>query len=259
MNIWSHEDEEGQLPSITLQELEKVEQHIGKPLPAAYKSSLVEQNGGYLNFSSVTVDAPEHEVARLEIDHLYGVEKQGVLTGMYLAKEWELPGDVIVISGASGGFFVLDYGVDQQIPPVVFLETDSDVKFTVADSFEEFLAKLSTDSAYEGFEEEGSLSQEEADAIFARPDALLIEETLLSFIYTENQEWYFQQLKKQSTHPDVIVRQTVLNVLDTNLEFYREESEPRLHPLLGETIDNLLASDVHIAARAKDLKEQLKG
>ncbi|MBT2583343.1 SMI1/KNR4 family protein [Planococcus sp. ISL-109] len=259
MNIWSHEDEESQLPSITLQELENVEKNIGKRLPAAYKSSLVEQNGGYLNFSSVPVDALDEEVERLEIDHLYGIEKQGVVTGTYLVKEWDLPGDVFIISGASGGFFVLDYAASKENPPVVFLEIDSDVKFAIADSFEEFLAKLSKESAYEDFEEGGSVSQEEADTIFAGSDVMLIEEILLVFIYTENQEWYFQQLRKLSTHPDLIVRETVLNVLDTNLEFYREESDPQFHYLLEETIGNLLASDVHIAEHAKELKAQFNG
>ena len=256
MNIWSTKDKEHHLPDITLKELKKIEKKLGKRLPMAYKNYLIEQNGGHLNFSSVPVNDPEKRVERLEIDHLYGLETEGALTATYLVEEWELPGDVFVISGASGGFFVLDYGQDKNNPPVVFLETDSDLQFAVADSFEEFIAKLSTQSAYESLGEEDDASQEEADAIFIGSDAMLIEETLLSFVYTDNQEWYFKHLRKLSTHPDLIVRETVLNVLGTNLEFYRKESEPEIHYLLEETFTNLLQSDAHIAESAHQLQLQ---
>lgn len=261
MEFWleRYVTESKETAGITREELTAIEQEIGKVIPASYKEVLLQQNGGPLQYRSVRVADPAAEVELLEIDHLLGLETDGNLSSDYLIEEWGLRGDILVISGDGNGFFVLDYGEDAQNPPVIYLEVDSQAKVRVANNFDDFLSQLiaeapATDSDDENW---GGVTQEEAERVFFGTDVAAIEEMLLNLMWPEDHEWYFTNLLKLSRHDDVFVRQTVTNILDNNMKIYKIDADKKWHPLLHETIINLLQdADPDIREMAKSIANQ---
>ncbi|MGM0898085.1 MAG: SMI1/KNR4 family protein [Bacillota bacterium] len=258
MEIWLESDvtESQEISGITRDEFTRIEQEIGKIIPASYKEVLLQQNGGPLQYRSVRVADPAAEVELLEIDHLLGIETDGNLSSDYLIEEWGLRGDILVISGDGNGFFVLDYGEDAQNPPVIYLEVDSEVKVRVANHFDDFLSRLIVEAPAADSDDENwrGVTQEEAERVFFGTDVAAIEEMLLNLMWPEDHEWYFTNLLKLSRHDDLFVRQAVTNILDNNMKIYKIDADEKWHPLLNKTITNLLQdSDPDIRAMAKDI------
>lgn len=258
MQVWSL-DNDGDifmLPSITEKEIKEIEETLQRKLPEAYKEIILKQNGGYIQYSSVQI---ENASSYLEIDHIKGCGEEGILDSGYLIEEWGLPNDILIFSGDGNHFFALDYRNGTDEPSVIHIDPETEEVTHVASTFNHFLHNLSNEAVSiedVDFEFE-DISLEEAGKIFDGQNAMLIEETLLSFQYTENHQWYFEQLLKCSNHQEQFVRETVMNILDCNLELYIGDSEPNLHSLLKEIVINL-TKDNHedIRTVAKELVEQ---
>lgn len=258
MEIWLESDatESQRLSQITREELTRVEREIGKVIPAAYKEVLLQQNGGPLQYRSVSVADSAAEAELLEIDDLFGLETDGNLSSDYLVEEWGLAGNILVISGDGNGFFVLDYDENALNPPVIYLEADSEEKVRVANTFEDFLSQLIVDAPAADPDDGnwGGVTQEEAERVFFGTDVMAIEEMLLNLMWPEDYEWYFTNLLKLSRHDDVFVRQAVTNILDNNMKIYRIDADEKWHPLLHKTIANLQQdADPDIRIIAKDI------
>lgn len=262
MNIWSLEENENEykLSNISKKEVEEIERNLQKKIPKSYKDIIYEQNGGFIQYNFVKVKSSSDK-NKLEINHIYGLGKGGILDSEYLIREWNLPTEILIFSGDGNSFFALDYRKNLLSPTIIYLETEGEEIIEVADNFKEFLDNLFTEEFLPDLEEDYSsdMSVQEAENIFFGINGILIEETLLNFQYHENKDWYFNILLTLSSHKDLIVRQAVISILTTNIEMYLGDSERYLHDILKEIIDNLiLDKDLYIRTEAQELKRRVE-
>lgn len=261
VQIWSYDNDEDiyKLPNISETRFEEIERMLKRKIPISYKKIILEQNGGNIQYNSVKPTQTDNEQILLPINHIYGMGKDGILDSEYLIEEWGLPREILIFSGDGNSFFALDYRTDSISPSVIYLEPESEEKIVVAKTFDDFLNNLSKEEVLIDFEEDEwtGISTEEATQIFAGSDIMLIEETLLDFQYPNNHKWYFEQLLKLSSHENLLIRQTVTNVLANNLELYVMDSEKNSHHLLKEIIDNLI-SDKNLDIQTEALEIEKK-
>ena len=264
MQIWSFEQEEDmyKLPDITEEQIEEIEKLLKKKIPKAYKKIILEQNGGYLEYSSVIAELNENEKKILPIDHIYGLGKEGVLSSNYLIDEWGLPSGILIFSGDGNSFYALDYRKNFDFPTVIYLEPDTESEILVANTFDDFLKNLSQEVVYFEADENDNdwekLSIESVEEIFTGNDIMLIEEALLECQYPDNHKWYFEQLLKLSTHGNLLVRQTVTSILGNNLEYYVGDTDKKLHHLIEEIIRNLTSDqNLDIKTEALEIEKRL--
>ncbi|SDG82771.1 SMI1 / KNR4 family (SUKH-1) [Planococcus glaciei] len=253
MKLWAlEEDDNYKLPKVSRKKIKEIEKSLQKQLPDSYKKIVLKQNGGYLRYNAVTVQSSESERSTLDINHIYGLGEGGVLDSDYLIQEWNLPTNILIFSGDGNHFYALDYRTPSHTPAVIYLETDTEEIIRIAETFEKFLANLKIEEFFSDSNEE--ISIEEAERIFSGEDYLKMNETILNLIYTHQTEWYFKALLKLSSHKELLIRSTVLAVLDTNLKIYLVDYDKEFHPLLREITESLLADkDANIRNKAKEL------
>lgn len=258
MKLWALEEEDSyKLRKVSKKEVKDIEKSLQKQLPDSYKKIILKQNGGYLRYNAVTVRSPETERSSFDINHIYGLGKGGVMDSEYLIREWHLPSDLLIFSGDGNHFYALDYRFSPFSPAVIYLETDTEEIITIAETFEEFLAGLIIEESSSDSDEE--ITIEEAERIFSGDDYLKMNETILNLIYTDHTEWYFEALLKLSSHEELLIRATVLAVLDTNLKIYLVDYDKVFHLLLREIVESLLADeDANISSDAKELMREFE-
>ncbi|MGX7594454.1 SMI1/KNR4 family protein [Planococcus plakortidis] len=263
MHVWAKEGEDDyKLPETSEVEIEKIENQLDMELPASYKEILLEQNGGIIQYNSVKKESHLETNAYIEINHIYGCGQGGILDSDYLIDEWGLPKNILIFSGDGNSFFALDYRKDSVNPSVIYLEPETEEIIEVAHTFDEFLNNLSKEEVFfenDEDDEDWGTSEEAAETIFSGNDILLIEETLLNLQYPENHKWYFEQLLKCATHSEALIRETVTNILNNNLEIYIIESDKKLHFLLKEIIEKLFADkNESIRSEAREIRKRIK-
>ena len=139
-SFWYFDDQFPLDPGATEAELSSVEKKLRLKLPEAYKQLLRISNGGIPNYSGVTLSAPSPEGASraIFIGGLRGTAE--LLKSPGIVKNWEMPKDLILISGNCHHNIALrpsDAGC-----AVVYYEADSDTVIELAKSFDDFLEML---------------------------------------------------------------------------------------------------------------------
>ena len=118
-------------------------------LPATYVNLLRIQNGGYTQGFGFPMQvqtrwAEDH----IPLDELFGivvdgsiVTAQNILDSHYLSEEWGLPPRQVLLNGDGHWWITLDYRKDNE-PTVAWIDTEGQEEFTVAATFDEFVAAL---------------------------------------------------------------------------------------------------------------------
>lgn len=144
ISIWRDDIDEYKLAPLTAEMVKQAEEALEVQLPDSYIQILKEQNGGYITFDAHPSDTPNSWADdHVQVDHLLGIgEENGILESQYLIEEWDLPNDVVLISGDGHSWIALDYRKTKEEPPVIFIDGDSEQIFELAPNFESFLNGL---------------------------------------------------------------------------------------------------------------------
>lgn len=94
-HLW--QDDMDSLPLFNDKTIHIVEEKLQLSLPLDYIELMKIQNGGRLQRNLFKLDDKE-----IFIDELFGIsenEDEGILTTIYMREEWELPENIILLSG----------------------------------------------------------------------------------------------------------------------------------------------------------------
>ncbi|MCW4680088.1 SMI1/KNR4 family protein [Bacillus pumilus] len=197
--FWANQsDDPYTLKKISEKDILKTEKKLGVKLPQEYKNLVLEQNGGYLECNAFPTDRPTSWAEdHIQFDHLLGIgKKEGILESDYLIKEWELPKDIILISGDGHSWVALDYRNTTENPPVHFFDLEMEEDFKIADSFNEFISKLYIDESDDSEPDLEGLDPEDYELTYISsddPDAITKDE--VNRIFEKNNEELFSNLK----------------------------------------------------------------
>lgn len=145
-SIWQENHDSREFEPLSDEMIEEAEEKIGVKLPSSYIGILKQQNGGYINFNAHPSNIPTSWADdHVNIDHIYGIgtgEEIGILDSAYLIQEWDLPENVVLISGDGHSWIALDYREGKTEPTVIFIDVDDEQTVELASSFEVFLNGL---------------------------------------------------------------------------------------------------------------------
>ncbi|MGM9977891.1 MAG: SMI1/KNR4 family protein [Clostridium sp.] len=243
------------LPDISIKEIEKIENKLGKKLPKTYKKIILEQNGGYIEFNAVPVSDENIEEDFLLIDSIWGLGKNGLLDSEYLISEWDLPKNILIFSGDGNYWYAMDYKEKPEDPSVIYIQQDAEKVINVASNFNEFLNMLFV-KEFE-YDMGNKWTKEEALDILSGNDELLIDEVLVSFqnITPKECEWLLPKLLELTQHKSVIVRRSIFAVI-MGLQYSFEDISKEYQSIVKEIIERSLQDeDLEVVSYAEEYKE----
>lgn len=207
-------------------DIKKVERILGIQLPKEYIDILKEQNGGGIIYNAFPSPKPTAwDDTSGYIDHIFGIGKDpGILDTPYYIQEWEMPENIVLISGDGSEWIAFDYRHTKTNPPIIYLNNDSNEIITVADTFSEFISKLFLqENIEEIFEEEPQVTQPEVEQFIKENNVekLILAIDSIAWDIDEMDQidlnWYTDKLIQLSHHNDSYLRKSVIdaaNVLD---------------------------------------------
>lgn len=144
MQIWREDTEEYQLAPLTNKMVKEAEENLKVKLPKSYITILKKQNGGSIHYDCFPTHVPTSWAENhIRVDHLFGVEEnKGILQSAYLIKEWDLPKDIVLISGDGHSWVAFDYRDTKEDPPLIYIDTESEQIIEIAKNFDAFLNGL---------------------------------------------------------------------------------------------------------------------
>lgn len=146
--MWKTESEDPYvLQKINEKAILKAEKELGVNLPESYKKLVLLQNGGFIKYNAFPTDRPTSWAKdHIQFDYLLGIGKEdGILESADLIEEWELPDGLVLLHGDGHTWIALDYREVKENPPVHYFDLEDEEDFRLADSFDEFIAKLYTE------------------------------------------------------------------------------------------------------------------
>ncbi|WP_121663753.1 SMI1/KNR4 family protein [Metabacillus litoralis] len=143
-SIWQEDDEYYRLEPLTDAMVKEAEDKLNVKLPDSYINILKEQNGGYIKFDSFPCSTPTSWADdHVNVDHIFGIGKENsILDSEYLINEWDLPTNIVLISGSGHSWIALDYRETRENPPVIFIDVDDEKIVELAANFDLFLDGL---------------------------------------------------------------------------------------------------------------------
>lgn len=145
-SIWQEENDYYKLELLTDEMVKNAEELLKIKLPNSYINILKQQNGGYIKFNAYPTNIPTSWAEdHVNVDYILGIGLGmdiGILQSEYLIQEWELPENVVLISGDGHSWIALDYRNKKAEPPVIFIDTDEEKIIDLAPNFEVFLNGL---------------------------------------------------------------------------------------------------------------------
>ncbi|HFR4149927.1 MULTISPECIES: SMI1/KNR4 family protein [Bacillus cereus group] len=152
--IWA-DDDYLKLAPINDELIKKAEAVLNVKLPESYINLLKEQNGGTLRLDIHPTSKPNSWADdHVNVSGLYGISfdenEPSILESRYLIREWEMPENIILLSGDGHTWIALDYRNVAENPPVIFIDNEFEEIIELAPNFESFLQNLTT---YEDDEE----------------------------------------------------------------------------------------------------------
>lgn len=131
----------------TDKQIKQAEKQLGVRLPTLYVELLKSQDGGYIQYEAFPTDfstswADDH----INVNELFGIGTEtSILDSPDLIEEWDLPKNIILISGDGHTWIALDYREHSKNPPVILIDEDVAGIQTLAASFESFIDRLTVD------------------------------------------------------------------------------------------------------------------
>ncbi|MGE7780449.1 SMI1/KNR4 family protein [Peribacillus sp. NPDC097264] len=143
-SIWLEDVEIEKLAPLTDEMVKIAEKQLKVKLPQAYITLLKEQNGGYIECNAYPTDVPTSWADdHVNVDYINGIaEEDGILDSEYLIEEWDLPKNLVLISGDGHTWTALDYRKTKENPPVIFVDVEDEKIIKLAPDFETFLSGL---------------------------------------------------------------------------------------------------------------------
>lgn len=176
--------------------LRSVEKKIQLKLPQDYVDLMKTRNGGSLARTTFKVNKLE-----ISVEYLLGIgksENEDVLTTLYMSVEWDLPKNIVLLSGDGHSWVFLDYRVDKDNPAVSYIDTETDIDVVIASDFTDFINRLSIDSSIDDIEyvSENVYSVRDFEKIVQEgDDAFLITDGILYFTEIDcDLEWLISQV-----------------------------------------------------------------
>ena len=121
-NIWRIE--QGKV-KLTDQMVQDAETELGVKLPGAYINLCKIQNGGYLTYDAFPTAVPTGWADdHINVDHIRGIEEDGILTNDYYIEEWELPKGIILLCGDGHTWTAMDYRRTKENPPIIYIDLE---------------------------------------------------------------------------------------------------------------------------------------
>lgn len=146
-------DEE--IKAATDKQILQAEEKLGVQLPNCYKEIVKVQDGGYfVNDTFLTKFPTSWADDHIQITELYGISSYtSILHSAYLIEEWDLPKNLVVISGDGHLWIALDYRQSTAQSSVLLIDIDGAGIRELAPNLEAFLNDLTTDADVELDEE----------------------------------------------------------------------------------------------------------
>lgn len=146
--IWA-EDDYLKLAPINDELIKKAEELLNVKLPESYINLLKEQNGGTLRLDTHPTSKPNSWADdHVNVSGLYGISfdenESSILESRYLIREWEMPDNIVLLSGDGHTWIALDYRNVAENPPVIFIDNEFEEIIELAPNFESFLQNLTT-------------------------------------------------------------------------------------------------------------------
>ncbi|ACK95608.1 SMI1/KNR4 family protein [Bacillus thuringiensis] len=146
--IWA-EDDYLKLAPINDELIKKAEEVLNVKLPESYINLLKEQNGGTLRLDTHPTSKPNSWADdHVNVSGLYGISfdenESSILESRYLIREWEMPDNIVLLSGDGHTWIALDYRNVAENPPVIFIDNEFEEIIELAPNFESFLQNLTT-------------------------------------------------------------------------------------------------------------------
>ncbi|MEI4614756.1 SMI1/KNR4 family protein [Bacillus cereus] len=146
--IWA-DDDYLKLAPINDELIKKAEEVLNVKLPESYITLLKEQNGGALRLDVHPTSKPNSWADdHVNVSGLYGISfdenESSILESRYLIREWEMPENIVLLSGDGHTWIALDYRNVAENPPVIFIDNEFEEIIELAPNFESFLQNLTT-------------------------------------------------------------------------------------------------------------------
>lgn len=211
--IWEFDVmDEWELEDLTDSTLKEAEDLLGVKLPFSFIELMQSQNGGRLFRNSFELDSE-----KIEIDHLLGIGRksnEGILVTPYMIKEWELPSNIVLISGDGHSWVVLDYRHEESEPCVSFIDAELGTDIRLANNFEGFIDQLTRDSETNEFElvAENSYTPAQLEKEVKKgEDPFSITDSFLYFSVADcDLDWLISQTIIVMDNPDEFIAPEVL-------------------------------------------------
>ncbi len=226
MNIWSKRpDDMYKLNDVIQQDIDHAEKLFNVKFPEKYVDIIKEQNGGEIIYNAYPTSKPTAwNDSSGYIDHIMGIGKEpGLLDTPYYLSEWEMPSDIILISGDGHEWVAFDYRKTKENPPIIYINNDNNEIITVANTFDEFLSILYVEKNNDNMQSEEyevfQVSQEEFETLIIKNkiDDIVVTIDRITQDFDEmdkqTQDWFTNKLKELSTHKNSYVRRTVIEAI----------------------------------------------
>ncbi|WP_339213885.1 SMI1/KNR4 family protein [Solibacillus sp. FSL W8-0372] len=121
-NIWCIEEGKEKLTDDMVKNAEK---KLGVTLPDAYIELCKIQNGGYITYDAFPTSVPTGWAEdHISVDHIRGIEEEGILSNDYYIEEWDLPKDIILLGGDGHTWTAMDYRKTKENPPIIYIDLE---------------------------------------------------------------------------------------------------------------------------------------
>ncbi|MEC2074038.1 SMI1/KNR4 family protein [Alkalihalophilus marmarensis] len=176
--IWQAGNDCGKLEPLTEEMIKKAEADLEIKLPDSYIKLLKQQNGGYLKFNAHPTDVQTSWASNhVQVDHLFGIgvgTEKGILDSSYLIQEWDLPENIVLISGDGHAWIALDYRNTNSEPAVMYIDVEQEHELQLAHNFESFINGLIDYSEEEEVDiAESELSDQEIKDYYTQIDDVI--------------------------------------------------------------------------------------
>lgn len=219
--------------------LKEAEDFLGVKLPSSYIELMKTQNGGRLFRNSF-----ELNFKKIRIDYLLGIGRkvnEGILITPYMIKEWELPSNIVLISGDGHSWVVLDYRHEKIEPSISFIDTEEEIDVQLAINFESFVNQLIRDNEIDEFElvAENSYTPDQLEReVKNGDDPFLITDSFLYFSVADcDVDWLISQAIIVMDNPDEFVVPEVLAYIMRKITNLEEKN-------VGKSLLNVLAEKI---------------
>jgi len=263
--IWANNPEDiYKLKKLKNSSIKKAEKFFNIQLPEEYIDVLKAQNGGEIIYNAFHSPKPTAwDDTSGYIDHILGIGKDsGILETPYYLEEWDMPENIVLISGDGSEWIAFDYRNTKTEPPIIYINNDSNEIITIANSFSEFISKLfiqeNTGELLLKKYEAPQTSQEEVERFIKENnidkiiDAINIIAQDIEEMDHIDLNWYTEKLIQLAHHSDSEIRISVIDAANT-LDYLLDKDI--LYKLLDIFKND---SDIDVLNSTEILQEKMK-